>query len=432
MLFLERGVVHEFHYIFLITAFYHLKDLILKIPNSIFKERLKNTTEKMQSLNLHSLVVYSTGSMLGNSSRSHGYIRYLCGWDGRNLPSVLIVTPKKDPILLVTMRSAQLFAKETLWFDDIRVVPQAKTGQEITTIFNPLISKNQKIGYIGRNETPAPIYETLQKGAGGIEWIEANEIIDEQRIVKDEIQIVFHQRAADICDAMFETLTREIRKGKKAYQLQADLEYTAKYEGCEHASTFLSVGPVVDRPRYAKGECYRVPQKGDQILVALFVMYEGHWGHAIRIGTIGEPNKAQIRAFDIVLEMEEAALGCMKPGIELNEVWMASDNVLRKYYPNVRDLDWYWLKTGHSLGLDYNDPILSDAFPNPYLLRTKDIEKQEQNKSSIKIQEGMLFELHPNIFIPDEAAGVIGDMVLVNETGYEILNKFPRQLIVWQ
>jgi len=403
----------------------------LKIPHSIFKERLRHTTEKMQGRNLQSLVVYSTGSMLGNSSRTHGYIRYLCGWDGRNLPSILIVAPEKDPILLVTMRSAQLYAKEILWFDDIRVIPQAKIGQEIITVANSLFSKNQKIGYIGRDETPAPIYDTLRKDAEGIELIDANEIIDEQRIIKDTIQIVFHQRAAEICDAMFETLTREIGKGKKAYQLQADLEYTAKYEGCEHASTFLSVGPVVDRPRYARRECNRVPQKGDQVLLALFIMYEGHWGHAIRTGTIGGPNKDQLRVFNIVLEMEEAALSCMKPGLDLNEVWRASDNVLRNYYPDVRNLDWYWLKTGHSLGLDYNDPILSDAFPNPYLLKNNDIEKREKNKSSITIQDGMLFELHPNLFIPNEAAGVIGDMVLVNEEGFEILNKFPRQLITW-
>jgi Xaa-Pro dipeptidase len=403
----------------------------LKIPNPIFKQRLKDTSERMRKLNLQALVIYSTGSMIGNSSRTHGYIRYLCGWDGRNLPSVLIVVPEKDPILLVTMRSAQLYAKETLWFDDIRVTPQAKLGQEIITGVHSLFPKNKKIGYIGRDETPAPVYDTLREDAEGIELIEATEIIDEHRIIKDTIQIVFHQRAAEICDAMFETLTREIGKGKKAYQLQADLEYTAKYEGCEHASTFLSVGPVVDRPRYARGECSRVPQKGDQVLIALFVMYEGHWGHAIRTGTIGEPNKAQLKAFNIVLEMQEAALNFMKPGLDLNEVWIASDNVLRTYYPNVRDLDWYWLKTGHSLGLDYNDPVLSDVFPNPYLLKNEDIEKQGQGKSSIKIQEGMLFELHPNIFIPDEAAGVIGDMVLVTEEGHEILNRFPRQLIIW-
>lgn len=403
----------------------------MKIPNSVFTKRLKNTCEKMQALNLSSLVVYSTGSMTGNTSSTHGYIRYLCGWDGRNLPSVLVLTPERAPILFVPMRSSQLFARETLCFDDIRAVPKAKTGQEIANVVNSLVKGNKKVGYIGRDETPAPVYDSLKESTQGIEWIEANRIIDEQRVVKDEIQIVFHQRAADICDAMFETLSSEISKGKKAYQLQADMEHTARYMGCEHASSFLSVGPIADRPRYSKGECSRVPQKGDQILAALFVMYEGHWGHAIRIGTMGDPDEAQTRAFDIVLEMEEAALSRMQPGTELSEVWMASDNVLRKYYPNARDLDWYWLKTGHSLGLDYNDPILSNAFPNPYLLRTEDIGRDEKNGPSIKIEEGMLFELHPNLFIKDAATGVIGDMVLVNETGYEILNKFPRQLITW-
>ena len=31
----------------------------------------------------------------------------------------------------------------------------------------------------------------------------------------------------------------------------------------------------------------------------------------------------------------------------------------------------------------------------------------------------------------NEAAGAIGDMVLVVESGYEILNRFPRELIQW-
>ena len=54
----------------------------------------------------------------------------------------------------------------------------------------------------------------------------------------------------------------------------------------------------------------------------------------------------------------------------------------------------------------------------------------DQESSPIPIEPGMLLELHPNVFIPGEAAGAIGDMVLVTEGGYEILNKFPRELMV--
>jgi len=402
----------------------------MKITNSLLIKRLKKIEETLQKENLKGLVVYSTGSAIGYASQTHGYVRYLCNWDSRNFASVLIFIPEKEPILLVPMRSIQLFAKETMWFKDIRAVPPEKFGQEIVSILKPLISVNQKIAYIGRAETPVPLFEALLKGLEGVTWAEANPIIDKLRIVKDNIQIAFHRRAAKICDQMFEAFTREIRKGKKAYQLQADIEHSAKYEGCEYASSFLSIGPVVDRPRYAKGECSRVPQLGDQVLLGLFIIYEGHWGHAIRTGTIGKPTEAQIRAFNIALKMEEASLECLKPGLNLSEVWRASDTVLKKYYPNSRNLDWYWLKTGHSLGLDYSDPILSDAFPNPYLLKTTNDKKQKEQIPSIQIQAGMLFELHPNLFIPNKAAGVIGDMVLVTKAGNEIINQFPRELII--
>jgi Xaa-Pro aminopeptidase len=337
----------------------------------------------------------------------------------------------EEPILLVPNYYFQLLARENLWFEDIRVVPQTRLGQEVASILRPLVSGNEKIGYIGRVETPVPVYEALSQGLAGVTWVQADRIVDELRVVKDTLAITFHRRAAEICDAMFETLTREVRKGKKAYQLQADVEHIARYEGCEHVSTFLPVGPVVDRARRTRRECVRVPQPGDQIMLAVFVMYEGHWGHAIRTGTMGSPSDAQRRAFDIVLEMEEAALEHLKPGSNADELWRASARALKKHYPNVRDLNWFWLRTGHSLGLDYSDPILTDAFRFPYELGEEGDAEDKPEKPSIRIEPGMLVELHPNVFIPNEAAAAIGDMLLVTETGYEVLNRFPRELIIW-
>jgi len=108
----------------------------------------------------------------------------------------------------------------------------------------------------------------------------------------------------------------------------------------------------------------------------------------------------------------------------------ASEKILDRYYPGAREQDWYWLKTGHSLGLDYSDPILSSVFPTPAAMR-KDANPQGTEKGAcIQIMPGMLFELHPNIFLPGEATAAIGDMVLVTETGHEILTRFPRDLLI--
>jgi Xaa-Pro aminopeptidase len=449
----------------------------MKIPISIFKNRIKQAIGQLQEEKLSALVVYSTGSSLGFSSRTHGYCRFLCDWDARTqaavlilLPkrdpvllvrdwdartqaAVLILLPKRDPVLLVPGRSPQLFAKEIMWFNDIRAIPQDEFGGEIVATLKPILLGGEKIGFIGRSETPVPLYDALREGLERVELVEANHIVDKLRIVKDSLAIDFHRRSAEVCDAMFDTLKREIRSGKMVYQIQADLEYTAKYGGCEYASTFMSVGSVADRPRYAKKECSQIPKEGDQVLLSdrpryakkecsqipkegdqvllsLFVLKDGHWGHAIRTGTIGEPSRSQQKAFEIALEMQDAALDQLTPGNYLNEVWKASEKVLRKYYPNARDSDWYWLKTGHSLGLDYSDPILSAVFPNPYTMGRKSNEQDAQDESSIRILPGMLFELHPNIFIPGEATAAIGNMVLATESGHEIVDRFPRELMV--
>lgn len=402
----------------------------MEIPISVFKDRIKQVEKRSTEEGLSAVIVYASGSALGFASQTHGYMRYLCDWDARNQAAILILCPGRDPILLVPGRSPQLFAKEIMWFDDIRIVPQPEFGKEIVSILNAVLPEGAKVGYVGKGETPVTLYDTLRDGLHRITIFEANHIIDRLRTVKGSHAISFHRRSAKLCDDLFETFRKKVRAGNPVYQIQADLEHRAKYAGCEYASSFLSVGPVADRPRYAKRECLRVPQEGDQVLLALFVLLDGHWGHAIRTGTLGTPSRPQERAYQIAREMQAAALARFSPGVFLDEVWKAAEEVLVRTYPDAREKGWYWLKTGHSLGLDYSDPVLSAVFPTPAAMRKKSTWDVAQGDSAVRIEPGMLFELHPNIFIADEATAAIGDMVLVTETGHELMTRFPRDLMV--
>jgi len=401
------------------------------IPAHVLKGRIKKVQDRLIGENLTGLVIYSSGSCLGFAGRTHGYLRYLCDWDARNFASVLILIRGQEPILLVPVRSLQQFARETLWFPDIRIVPQPDLSSEILLTLKPTLLSDQKIGYVGRDEMPGPLYEAMFHGSLANVWVDASHIIDQLRIIKEDIDIDLHRRAADICDTMVNTFRREVMSGKKVYQIQADLEHTAKLEGCEYASTFLSVGSVIDRPRYAKRECSQIPKEGDQVMLALFVLSDGHWGHAVRTGSIGKPKRQLHETFKIVLEMQAAALNKIYPGSPIFEIWQASETVLNKNYPDARDQDWYWLKIGHGLGFDYSDPILSDLFPDPFNMSKNFNLQHAKHEKYACIMPGMLLEIHPNIFIPNYAAAALGDMVLTTDTGYEILNKCPRELLVF-
>jgi Xaa-Pro dipeptidase len=88
------------------------------------------------------------------------------------------------------------------------------------------------------------------------------------------------------------------------------------------------------------------------------------------------------------------------------------------------------LKSGHSLGLDYSDPILSDLFPNPFKMNIETSLLTNNNEKFSSISPGMLFEIHPNLFVPDYATAAIGNMVLSTDTGYEILDKYSTNLML--
>jgi Xaa-Pro aminopeptidase len=399
---------------------------MLKIDNTTLKARVRDVEDDIKKEKLDAVIVYANGSALGSMSRMHGYMRYLCNFDGHNTPTLLILVPGRAPILLSGIMPflMQLQTKRMMWFDDVRTVKPPLFGQEVVSIFTEFGIAGQRIGYVGFNETPAPVWQSMQEGLSGAEWVDFAPHLDKRRVEKDDLQLSFPRRAAEICDAIFQTTAREVRTGKKGFQLQAAMEYTARHEGCEYCITWLSVAPRADYPRFYKEECIRAPQEGDQVIPGIYLTYDGHWGHAIRTGTVGKPTDDHRKIHDITREMYEAALERLRPGEDLYEVNVAMDRALHKYY---KEDEVGRSRAGHGLGYSYEDPLVSLAFPHPWEAGSK----PEGSPNTIEIKPGMLMEIHPNVFVPGVAGAMIGDMVAVTDSGYEVLNEFPPDLISW-
>ena len=399
---------------------------MMRIDNITLKQRVAEIESALTQSGLEALVVFATGSMLGSASKTQGYLRYLINFDAHNTPCMLVLRPGQEPALVsatnpILMRHQH---REMLWFADVRMVKIPAFGAEIISILGTKPSNaGRRIGYIGLGETPAPVWMALDKGLPGVEWVDYGPEFDKRRVQKDALQLTFHRRAAEICDAMFQTVRRDVRKGLKGYQLQAAMEHTARYEGAEYCISWLTVSPRADYPRFYKEECVRVPQEGDQVIPGIYMTYDGHWGHAIRTGTVGKPTDDHRKIYDIVREMQEACLAKLKPGEDLFEAVNAMDQVVYKYY---REDDVDRSRAGHGLGFSYEDPYVSSAFLHPW-----EFKNRPAGINRMEIKPGMLMELHPNLFVPGVAGAMLGDMVAITDTGTEILTEFPRDLIVW-
>lgn len=396
----------------------------MAIAESILRTRVAQTERMLSEQALDVLMVYALGSSLGPGTRSHGYMRYLCDWDSHWGPSLLLLRPGHAPVLLVSSIFSTFFAAQYFWIKDVRFVKAPELCAEAARICRDMSPSPQRIALLGRNEMPVIAWEACMSILPHREWLDFSAKIDQQRLIKSSAQLAIHEQSAQICDAMFDTLRREIKQPRPGFQLQAEMERTARYAGAENCITWLTISPVADYSRFFKEECQRTPQPGDQVLAGILLLYDGHWGHAVRSGSMGAPSAGQRKVFSIAFEMADKMLAALQPEGDLNAVQSAAEDTLRQHFSPAELAQVFRFRHGHGLGHSYEEPVSSVPFPQMY-----DIQPAQAVKMAA--QPGMLFELHPNLFVPGVGGACIGDMAVVTTEGNRLLTKYPREMIQW-
>lgn len=395
----------------------------MPLSHETYLARIADVTAAFREAGLDALVAYGLGSTLGPGSRSHGSMRYLCGWDSQHTASVLLLRPGQEPVLLVTNIFSLFYGRDHFTLGTVAFVPPAELGAAVARHLGDGPGAGRRYGIVGRAEMPAPVWEALSGAVPEAAWIDSTALIDRRRVVKSAEELARHERAAALCDMLFETFRREIRHGRPGFQLQAEIERAARYAGSEFCKTWLTIGPEADYCRSLVAECARVPADGDQVLLGLYLSLDGFWGHAIRSGSIGRPRPAHVRAHAIATAMQDAMSDALRPGRDLNDVQAAADRVLAARLDADERSRLFYFRHAHGLGYSYEDPIVTAPFPQPYA--------PAPLSPPLPAEPGMLFELHPNLFVPGLGGGSVGDMVAVTETGNRRLTAYPRDLVDW-
>nr|WP_280954546.1 M24 family metallopeptidase [Rhizobium album] len=139
----------------------------------------------------------------------------------------------------------------------------------------------------------------------------------------------------------------------------------------------------------------------------------GYWGNVERTVSVGAPSAEVKRAFDIMIEANEAAFDAIKPGVRMSEIDVLTKKILEKngYEPSQfgsgmgRGIVSY--EGGHrALPLDvrlYND---------------------------LEIEPGMAFSIEPMLGVFGLGAFRHCNTVIVTDTGCEVDSRVRRDMIV--
>ncbi|MEP9353002.1 M24 family metallopeptidase [Xanthobacter sp. KR7-65] len=280
------------------------------------------------------------------------------------------------------------------------------------------------VATVGFDEMPAALHARLAPLAGGPSL---DERAARLRMRKDADEIAAHRVAARLCDELFARLGPELARRSSAADIQVELEAHARRGGADYCRTWLTIRPEADYCRYWPAETQSSPQPGDQVLLGVALTVDGHWGHGIRMGAIGPLRSDHSALHSLVEEMMAAAFEALRPGLPLAGVEAAMEQTLRASglmdaHPALRRF-----RNGHGLGHSYEEPMLTDAFPQHFDTSGT----VAAAGSDVTIAPGMLLEIHPNLFIPGVGGAALGEMLLVTETGIDSLLTFPRPPVAW-
>ncbi|HEY2472167.1 MAG TPA: Xaa-Pro peptidase family protein [Terracidiphilus sp.] len=332
-------------------------------------------------------------------------VRYLAGFTG------------SSAALGVTRRSARLFtdgryraqAAEEVKGAQVEIVSgapaisavqwlAAQPGAEFAG-FDPTHTTVAELSRL-RNELPSKLRRTFLSPL-------AAPLVEPLRLIKDDDELELMATAAQIGCDLFEHIVTVIRPGVQEVEIAAELEHQARLRGAEGMSfeTIVASGERSALP-HGKASTARLPRKGF-VTLDFGIIREGYCSDMTRTVHLGSPRPEERRAYEAVLEAQEAAVASVNAGVSCGEVDEAARSILRK----AGMADAFSHSTGHGVGLEIHESPRVGA------------------EQKTKLQPGMVVTIEPGVYWPGKFGIRIEDMVAVTKTGGLVLTPAPKALI---
>ncbi|WOF22563.1 M24 family metallopeptidase [Microbacterium betulae] len=256
-------------------------------------------------------------------------------------------------------------------------------------------------------------YLRLRRVAPDVEWIDFTDGMYEVRVIKFDYEIARLQAASELADAGMLHAVAGAFDGAGIVDLHSGfVEGAARHARTDSKYAGFSTFWVL--PAFGKAANINAAQtgglaRGDLIKFDCGTTVLGYRSDHGRTFAYGEP-APQARALHETLKAaHDAALLAVRPGALPSEVFAAAEGRVRRHgYPNYNRGHF-----GHSVGMDtfHEEP--------PFLGRHE----------TRPLQTGMVLAIETPFYGNDVGSIMIEDLVLVTETGAEVLSPLARELV---
>ncbi len=230
--------------------------------------------------------------------------------------------------------------------------------------------------------------------------------VDLARMCKDAEEIAALRRASAINDAVMEASLDAIHAGATEAELAAEVERQYRLHGAQRPpeGIIVSFGANCADPHH--GPSNDVLQPGDSMVFDIYTPVQQYWCDMTRTVFYQTASEEQRRVYALVREANCAAEAAIRPGMQMCEIDAVARRVITKggYGPQFTH------RLGHGVGIDCHEPPDNSASDHTVA------------------RPGMVFSVEPGVYLPGKFGVRVEDLVLVTETGCEVLNKYTKEM----
>lgn len=317
-------------------------------------------------------------------------VRYLSGFSS---PEDAQVYVSQEGALLLTDGRYAVQAEE-----ESRIPFRILNREEREAFFGNL---KGRIGFEAEH-LPYARLEELRELASA-EWVPTRGLIERLRMRKAPEEIRLIRKAQALADEAFGQMLALVKPGVKEAELALELEFHLRKKGAEAAFPFIvASGQRGGMPHGKASE--KAIQEGEMVTVDFGARYLGYHSDLTRTFGVGRVEPSKKRLFDAVLLALEEVLAELAPGKPARELDALARRVLEK-----EGLAAYFTHAlGHGVGLAVHEAPGLNAYAEEVL------------------EPGMVVTVEPGVYLPGFAGVRVEELVLVTETGFELLSRLDR------
>ncbi len=328
--------------------------------------------------------------------------RYLSGYRGGDHgiteTSGLLLVPARGPVRLLTDFRYRIQAERDVPWAEVHLYDKG-----ILHLLGDLLPR------LGLKSLAFESHYTLHAGAEkmavalqkkGIRTVPLTNLIEDQRLIKDEAEINLIRNAVRLNETVFSEIHGSLISCRTEIDVALAIESAMRRKGAEGPSfsTIVASGENSALPHAVPGPTEI--QRNGSLTIDMGLILDGYCSDMTRNFVPGTPSDRYLELHRLVRRAQLAGMAAVKEGVKACDV----DHAARSIIANAGYGGYFGHSLGHGVGLAVHE------------------EPRVSTRNRKKLRCGMVITVEPGIYIPGWGGIRLENMVVVRPDGCENLN----------